>query len=131
MKLKAGETVPLVLQLLDGTTTKYVRAVVTTQAGVAVSGSPFSMAHEVTGLYKSNSLDMPQSVEFIRVQYRVYDDSGFTTISTYADTVEIFYLDTDNHTQFSSLEGVITSSSNLNSIVSGSKLEAVIEKDET
>lgn len=121
MKLKAGETVPLVLQLLDGETTKYVRATVKTQAGVAVSGSPFSMAHEATGLYKSITLDMPTSVEFIQVQYRVYDDSGLTTVSTYADTTEIFYLDTNVNVQFPSLEATL----------SGSKLEAVIEKDET
>ena len=121
MKLKSGESIPLVLQLLDGETSKYVRAVVTTQAGVAVSGSPFTLTHEATGLYKNTALDMPATVEFIRAQYRVYDDSGFTTISTYADSVEVFYLDTNKTPQFPSLEAKL----------SGSKLEAVIEKDET
>lgn len=129
--LKAGDTVPLVLQLFDGVTTKYVRATVTNQAGTAVSGSPFTLTHQALGKYVNSSLVMPSGVSFIVAHYRVFDDAGFTTISSYADTAEVFNLFIDTSNNYPSLEAVVGGDNSIEAVVYGGSLKATLEEDET
>lgn len=129
--LKAGDTVPLVLQLFDGVTTKHVRATVTNQAGTAVSGSPFTLTHQALGKYVNSSLVMPSGVSFIVAHYRVFDDAGFTTISSYADTAEVFNLFIDTSNNYPSLEAVVGGDNGIEAVVYGGSLKATLEEDET
>lgn len=129
--IKAGDTVPLVLQLFDGATNKYVRATVTNQAGTAVSGSPFTLTHQALGKYVNSSLVMPSGVSFIVAHYRVFDDAGFSTISSYADTADVFNLFIDTSNNYPSLEAIVSGSDALEGVVYGGSLKAIIEEDET
>lgn len=81
MNLKPNDVIPLVLQLFDNDATKYVRANVRDASDTVISGSPFTLAHEANGLYTNASAVMPNT-PFVSVQYLVYDDAGFTTLST-------------------------------------------------
>lgn len=129
--IKAGDTVPLVLQLFDGVTTKHVRATVTNQAGTAVSGSPFTLTHQALGKYVNSSFVMPSGVTFLVAHYRVFDDAGFTTVSTYADTAEVFNLFIDTSNNYPSLEAVVSGDQAIEGIVYGGSLKATLEEDET
>lgn len=129
--IKAGDTVPLVLQLFDGATNKHVQAVVTNQAGTAVSGSPFTLTHQALGKYVNSALAMPSGVSFIVAQYFVYDDAGFTTISSYADTSEVFNLFIDTSNNYPSLEAMVNGNDSIEGIVYGGSLKATLEEDET
>lgn len=80
MNIKVGDKIPLVLQLFDNATTKFVRAVIRDATDAPISGSPFTLAHEANGLYTNNAAVMPDT-PFVSVQYLVYDDAGFTTLS--------------------------------------------------
>ena len=81
MNLKPGDKIPLVLQLFDNAVGKFVRAVVRDSSDAEISGSPFALAHEASGLYTNAAAIMPNT-PFISVQYLVYDDAGFTTLSS-------------------------------------------------
>lgn len=74
---RAGQDIPLTLQIDDRNASKYVRARVFNPSQSEISGSPASMAHISQGLYGA-TLIMP-TVEYVRVVYEVYDDAGFTT----------------------------------------------------
>lgn len=81
MNLKPGDKIPLVLQLFDNAVNKFVRAVVRDSSDTQIAGSPFALAHEANGLYTNSTAEMPNSA-FVSVQYLVYDDAGFTTLSS-------------------------------------------------
>lgn len=79
MSLIVGQTVPIAMQLFDGATGKYPRAVVRNNSGTTLA--TVDLAHLASGLYQYNSYVMTD-VPYITVQYIVYSDSGHTTIDT-------------------------------------------------
>lgn len=78
---RVGDQIPLQLQLFDGATGKFPRAVVKDASGAAISGSPFDLAHVANGHYSNLSAVMP-STPFVTIQYLVYSDAGHTTLDT-------------------------------------------------
>lgn len=76
--LAVGAVIPLTYQLGGRQTDKYVRATVKNAAGNQISGSPVSLSHDARGQYVDSSLTMPNTA-YLRVQYEVFTDSGFTT----------------------------------------------------
>ena len=87
---KSGEALNLSLQLFDGATDKYPRARVFKTDGTELSGSPVNLSHVGGGLYVNSDLTMP-SVFSVYAQYKVYNDSGHTTISSdHSDSEERF-----------------------------------------
>lgn len=79
--MQVGASIPLSIQLFDYDTAKYVRAWVRRPDGTLVSGSPVDLNQVALGLYQNFSLTLP-NVEFVTAQYVVYDDSGYTQVST-------------------------------------------------
>ena len=96
--IKIGESIPLIYQLHDGDTTKFVRATVEDPDGNPIAGSPASMPHVSNGKYENNSLLMPDK-RYVSVTYQVFDDAGFTTPSPDhydgVDSFELTVLDQD------------------------------------
>lgn len=85
-----GDPIPLSVQLHDGATGKFVRARVYDPAGAEITGSPISVPHVAGGLYKVNTLVMPDETHVV-AQYKVYDDAPFTTPSSvHGDASDIF-----------------------------------------
>lgn len=111
MDLIIGQEVPLTLQLNDGATTKYPRAKVFDDAGTELTGSPVTLTHVASGLYKASSFVMPNK-SFIIAQYLVYSDSGHTTLDTnYSLACDTFALESPSlfATTGSALAGIVTS----------------------
>ena len=77
-------TKPLVLlvQLGDGETNLFPRAVVRDSLGAAVSGSPFNLTHVANGLYLNSSFT-PIKTGTYYATYFVYTDAGHTILSDY------------------------------------------------
>lgn len=93
--MKIGNKIPLMLQLFNNESAKFVRAFVRNDANVAISGSPFTLTHLSLGLYSNLSALFPATT-FVTVQYVIYDDAGFTTLSEgYEITQETFTIDPD------------------------------------
>jgi hypothetical protein len=80
MNLNIGAKIPLSLQLYDGAVGKFIRARLYNQAGTQIAGSPVALTHVAGGLYINAALVMP-ACDFLVAAYKVYDDSGFTTLS--------------------------------------------------
>ncbi len=105
--LKVGDQIPVSLQLFDGATDKFVRAVIRDSAGSTISGSPFSVPHVSGGQYSNTAALMPSSA-FVTVQFKVYTDSGFTTLDdSYEDDLDIFQLDDSRIEGEAELIGVV------------------------
>lgn len=79
--MQVGAPLPLSLQLADRNAAKFVRAFIRDNTGAQIVGSPAAMPIVANGLYQNLSLSYP-NVPFLTVQYLVYDDAGFTTLST-------------------------------------------------
>lgn len=91
--IRVGDQIPIQVQLFDGATGKFPRAVVRDAAGATISGSPFSLTHVATGQYSNAAAVMP-STAFVTVQIAVYNDAGFTTLSSdHEITLDEFDLD--------------------------------------
>mgnify|MGYP001204882456 CR=1 FL=1 len=80
MTVKIGENIPCFLQLFDGNVGKFVRATIRRPDNTVV-GSPVTLSHVGSGLYHNQAVVMP-SVDFVTVQFAVFDDAGFTVPST-------------------------------------------------
>lgn len=80
MGLNVGDPIPLFCQLADYDATKFVRAYVQDPDGNPVGASPFNLTPDASGGYKNFSILMP-SVDWVHVNYLVFDDSGYTTLS--------------------------------------------------
>jgi hypothetical protein len=78
--LAATSPMPLAIQLFDCNTTKYVKATVLDATGTAIVNSPVTLTNVGTGLYTNFSLLTSTSPYYV-VQYLVYDDASFTTLS--------------------------------------------------
>lgn len=90
MELRVGQKIPLALQLFDGATDRHVRAWVRKPDGTQLSGSPYTLSHVASGLYENDNATMPDS-DWVTAQYRVFDDSGFTSPSEdHADALDTF-----------------------------------------
>ena len=91
-----GDLIPLNLQLFDGATNKHVQVRLFDADGTELGDSPVALSHTAGGLYQDDSVEMPASP--IIAQYKVYDDSGFTTPSSaHADATDLF--DVRNETE--------------------------------
>jgi hypothetical protein len=81
--MQAGQNIPLYLQLFDYNTSKYVKALVRNQSNTQLTNSPAILTHIANGLYGNNgSIVFPNTATMLSVQYLVYDDSGYTMLST-------------------------------------------------
>jgi len=91
--IRIGDQIPIQIQLFDGATGKFPRAVVQDAASATISGSPFSLTHVALGQYSNAAAVMP-STAFVTVQIAVYNDAGFTTLSAdHEITLDQFDLD--------------------------------------
>lgn len=97
---KLNEAIPLSFQFHDGSSSKYVRAVVKNDAQVAISGSPFNLTHVSGGKYVNDTGALMPSTTYVTVDYAVYDDSGYSVASTdYEGASETFeFLDSPTTT---------------------------------
>lgn len=89
-KLIIGELVPLELQLSDGTTGLFPRALVYDASGTLIATK--DLAHVANGRYANDTLVMPSS-GYVAATYIVYSDSGHTTLAGYARSVEVWQID--------------------------------------
>jgi len=88
--VKAGETIPISLQLFDNDATKFVRATSEDESGTPLVGSPFSLPHDVNGLYKISSVLMPDTGAVV-VQYEVFNEASFLNISAvHSSALDLF-----------------------------------------
>ncbi len=91
--IRVGDQIPIQVQLFDGATGKFPRAVVRDAAGATISGSPFSLTHVALGQYSNTAAVMP-STAYVTVQIAVYNDAGFTALSAdHEITLDQFDLD--------------------------------------
>lgn len=97
MGLNVGDILPLYNQLGDYNASKYVRAFVTDPDGAAIAGSPFNLLPSGSlGLYKNVSGLMPNK-PWVFAQYIVYDDAGYTQVSTSEGAAcDTFYRNTES-----------------------------------
>lgn len=118
---KLNEPIPLSFQFHDGSSTKYVRAVVKNDAQSAISGSPFALTHVSGGKYVNDTGALMPSTTYVTADYAVYDDSGFTTVSTdYDGASETFeFLDSPTTTivNASVVEAVVDNTQNVTALV--------------
>lgn len=92
MRLNVGELIPLELQLSDGATGKFPRALVYNAAGTLLS--TINLTHVASGRYADDSLTMTNT-PYTVATYLVYSDSGHTTLDTsYASTIDLWQLAT-------------------------------------
>lgn len=87
--IQVGDTVPIELQITDGATDQYPRALVYNQASSLVD--TIDLVHNNQGNYSGLPYTMPDT-EFIKIIYIVYSDAGHLTVNTkYGRDLEIFY----------------------------------------
>ena len=120
MNLKPNDIIPLVLQLFDNATNKFVRAVVRDNSDAEISGSPFTLVHEANGLYTNSTALMPNK-PFVSVQYLVYDDAGFTTFSSTHSSTSI-EIPLEYSSSSCAVEGVVEDSTVLSGVVESAEV---------
>ena len=87
--IKVGDNVPIELQIADGATDQYPRALVYDQGSLILT--TIDLVHDNQGNYSGSVYAMPDN-EFIKVIYIVYSDAGYTTVNAkYERDLEIFY----------------------------------------
>lgn len=93
IKVKPGAEVPITLQLSDGATDQFPRALVYDNDENLLQ--TIDLDHEANGYYAPGTdYTMPSEI-FIRVVYIVYSNSGHTTENvSYSRSLDIFSLDT-------------------------------------
>jgi hypothetical protein len=128
---KLGDSLRLNLQLFDGATNLYVRAYLYDANDNQLAGSPLAVPHVANGLYRADSLVMPDTPQVTAI-YKVYTDAGFTTLSTnHSDAIDVYNLEADGDVTFSrdfELSGTIEENVELiASIESEDELSATIE----
>lgn len=77
----AGNPIPAVAQLGDGSTGKFVKARIVDNNGNPIAGSPLNLTQVGGGLYMDSSLSMPAGIPYVVVQATSYDDSGYSVPS--------------------------------------------------
>jgi len=91
--VEQGEELGLVVQIEDGTTGLYPRAIVTDDSGNTITGGTVDLtAAGSTGMYYNagTALTMPNNA-FVTATYIIYTDSGHTTESSvYMRSADVF-----------------------------------------
>lgn len=81
--LTSGSGIPLYLQLFDYDASKFVKVFVSDDSGNPLDGSPVELTPLGSlGLYGDSSIVVPSSVPFAVAQYVVYDNAGYSVVST-------------------------------------------------
>lgn len=92
--VSSGNIVPLCVTL-DATpgATQYVRATLRdASTGTEVAGSPVAIPAVTSTFFLHTSFSMPDTVTYLKVQFELFDDAGFTTPSTtFRNAEEIYY----------------------------------------
>lgn len=90
-KIKVGDPVPVVLQIVKLESGLYPQAEIRDDAANLLT--TLDMTHEASGLYVATTYNMPDE-EFIKITYIVYTDAGHTTESgSYLRDVDVFVKD--------------------------------------
>lgn len=95
--IRPGEPIPLSLTLPVDVSNKYVRAFVSDHLESPIAGSPFLLTYDARGRYKNYSQIASLGPKFLRAEYVVYDDPGFTVQSLEFSTAED-YISVDDST---------------------------------
>lgn len=90
MNIQVGDTVPIELQIADGATNQYPRALVYDQDSILLE--TVDLSHDTQGNYSGLAYVMPNTA-FVKVIYIVYSDAGHTTPNIkYERDLEVYYL---------------------------------------
>lgn len=132
---KENQILVLKTQLGDGDETKFVRAIVTTDTGIQLAGSPFALPHQSGGKYvfQDPSLTFPTgTVKEIHAQYVVYEDAGFTTLADcYGVDLDVWQKDESANVVVDDiLDKVCQILNTISSINPGAELVACIDVEE-
>lgn len=95
MKARIGDLIPLELQLSDGATGMFPRALIYNAAGTLLATK--DLAHVANGRYTNDTYTMPADASangvYVQVTYLVYSDSGHTTLAPYGASSEVYQRD--------------------------------------
>jgi len=90
MLVKVGDPIQLNLQLEDGSTNQFPRAILRNQLGILLAESPVDLTHTGEGLYQNDSVFMPNTQE-VTATYKVYTDFARTLLSErYSIELDVF-----------------------------------------
>ncbi len=130
MNLLVGDPLPVAVQLYDGATNKFVRAWIRDQGGALVGASPYAVPHLAGGLYELTGLFMPLA-EFVTIQFKIYDDAGFTTPSTqHSDALDIFGRAQDTSPKVTGiLDGTVEATELEGDVAAAQNLTGEVESD--
>ena len=106
--MRPGDEIPIRLQLWNGDPSRYVRARLFDSANSELAGSPVSCSHVSGGLYSGLGFIMPDT-ESVAVQFKVFDDAGFTIPSEdFQEALDIFQPETTDPEILSIVESIET-----------------------
>lgn len=88
MLLSLGDAIPLTYVSPLAATALFVRAYVYRQDDSQLSGSPFTLTHEGLGRYRVDPAPLMPNEPWLVARYEVYQDAGFTLVSTEEGAVE-------------------------------------------
>lgn len=123
--IKIGESVPIGILLDDRATDKFVRAIIRNEAGTPFAASPVNVPHLANGYHESTAVAMINTLKGT-VEYDVFDDALFTTLSDHLPDIERFELKaavtTTDSGAASSITGKVSGTGNL-----AGKVESEVE----
>lgn len=73
-----GEPISLVVNLNDGETNRFIKAILKDEFETEISGSPATLTHKGNGQYTNYSVSYPTAPKYVAVTYIPYMDAGFT-----------------------------------------------------
>jgi hypothetical protein len=109
------------------TTGKFVRAVIEDDTGTPVAGSPFVLADEGGGIYRSTSY-VPAAIGNYFGEILFYDDAGFTTLSPEVGPVTFQIFVNENETKINTLNDTKLTTARANNL---DNLDAAISTRES
>jgi hypothetical protein len=114
-----GERLHINLQLYDGDTNKYVRALFFNADGIQFASVDLTNIGE--GLYSNSSVTMP-ATDQVKVVYKVYTSAAYTNLSQlHAVSMDVFDLETvDGRTVHCDLIGLVEEAPELIAYISQS-----------
>jgi hypothetical protein len=81
--MQVGDKLPIYIQLFDYNAGKFIKATVRNDNNTQIAGSPVELSPIGSlGFYGNNTLSFPSETEYVTVEYVVYDDAGYTEVST-------------------------------------------------
>ena len=134
IQLKAGELLPLHLNLGSGATGKFVRAVLKNESGTVLGASPATLTDVGDGLYVNNAIPKDANA-FVIADYEIFEDSGFTTrsfdVTGDQDAADIFQLvdSSGNLSRNDSFTARFKGESNLRGVIKESRLKTKFAAD--